>query len=44
MHCIKVWNVNIRQRWAEIEFWGRNIDSASNIVFSNGVNFVLLPE
>ena len=37
-YCKKVWDVNIRQRWTEIEFWGRNINSASNIIFSNGVN------
>jgi dipeptidyl-peptidase II len=36
-YCKKVWDVNIRQRWTEIEFWGRNINSASNIIFSNGL-------
>ena len=36
-YCKKVWDVNIRERWTEIEFWGRNINTASNIVFSNGV-------
>jgi hypothetical protein len=36
-YCEKTWNLHVRKRWTEIEFWGRNIDTASNIVFSNGV-------
>ena len=38
-YCKKTWNVNIRGDWSAIEFWGRNISSASNIVFSNGVSY-----
>jgi dipeptidyl-peptidase-2 len=37
-YCKKTWNVNIRNDWTSIEFWGRNISTASNIVFSNGVS------
>ena len=37
-YCKKTWNVNIRNDWTALQFWGRNISSASNIVFSNGVS------
>jgi dipeptidyl-peptidase-2 len=36
-YCKKTWGVNIRSEWTEIQYWGRNIQSASNIVFSNGL-------
>jgi dipeptidyl-peptidase II len=36
-YCKKTWNVDIRPEWPSIEFWGRNILSSSNIMFSNGV-------
>lgn len=36
-YCKKTWGVNIRSDWTEIEYWGRNIETASNIVFSNGL-------
>jgi len=37
-YCKKVWGVNVRTEWPAIEFWGYNISSSSNIVFSNGVS------
>lgn len=36
-YCKKTWNVNIRNDWTEIEYWGKNVATASNIVFSNGL-------
>jgi len=36
-YCKRVWNVTIRQDWTAINYWGRDIKSASNIVFSNGL-------
>jgi dipeptidyl-peptidase-2 len=36
-YCLKTWGTTIRRDWPAIEFWGRNIKTASNIVFSNGV-------
>jgi hypothetical protein len=38
-YCKRVWNVSVREDWPSIQFWGRNISSATNIVFSNGVIF-----
>ncbi|KAJ8300898.1 hypothetical protein KUTeg_022417 [Tegillarca granosa] len=35
-YCKKRWNVTPRQDWKSIQFWGKDISSASNIVFSNG--------
>ena len=38
-YCKKTWGVDqIRTEWPPIQFWGRNILSATNIIFSNGVN------
>ena len=37
-YCKKVWNVTVRPDWPPIQFWGRNVESATNIVFSNGVS------
>ena len=36
-YCQKTWGITPRLEWPAIEFWGRNISTASNIVFSNGV-------
>jgi len=36
-YCKKVWDVEIRTEWPPIQFWGRNILSSSNIIFSNGL-------
>jgi dipeptidyl-peptidase II len=36
-YCKRVWNVTIREDWTAINYWGRDIKSASNIVFSNGL-------
>jgi hypothetical protein len=40
-YCRRVWNVTIREDWTAINYWGREIKSASNIVFSNGVTYKL---
>lgn len=37
-YCQKTWGVEIRTEWPPIEFWGRNILTATNIIFSNGVS------
>ena len=37
-YCLKTWGLNVREDWPAIEFWGKNILSSSNIVFSNGVS------
>ena len=37
-YCKKTWNIDpIRTEWPPIQFWGRNILSSSNIIFSNGL-------
>ena len=36
-YCKRVWNVSVRTEWTTINYWGRDIKTASNIVFSNGV-------
>jgi dipeptidyl-peptidase-2 len=36
-YCSKTWGVKVRQDWPSIEFWGKHIQTATNIVFSNGV-------
>ncbi|XP_060065701.1 dipeptidyl peptidase 2-like [Ylistrum balloti] len=35
-YCQQQWNVTPRNSWATNQFWGRDLDRASNIVFSNG--------
>lgn len=35
--CMKQWGVTPRKMWATVEYGGRRIESASNIVFSNGL-------
>jgi len=35
-YCARKWNVTPRDSWGMLEFWGRDIKTASNIVFSNG--------
>ncbi|KAL4218974.1 Dipeptidyl peptidase 2 [Mactra antiquata] len=35
-YCYKKWKVIPRDDWSEAEFWGRDIGTATNIVFSNG--------
>ncbi|XP_052789673.1 dipeptidyl peptidase 2-like [Mya arenaria] len=35
-YCFKTWGVRPRNTWSLVEFWGSNIGSATNIVFSNG--------
>lgn len=41
-YCEKTWGVKVRAEWPSIEFWGRNIKTATNIVFSNGVIILFL--
>lgn len=36
-YCRKTWDVTVRQEWPSIQFWGRDIKSTSNIIFSNGL-------
>jgi hypothetical protein len=36
-YCQRVWGVKVRPEWTAMQFWGRNILSSSNIVFSNGL-------
>ncbi|XP_077986758.1 dipeptidyl peptidase 2-like [Glandiceps talaboti] len=35
-YCKKKWNIVPRNDWVNVQFWGKDISSASNIVFSNG--------
>ena len=35
-YCQKRWNITPNNDWIGINLWGRNIESATNIVFSNG--------
>lgn len=35
-YCEKVWGVKPRNQWADINLWGQNFTSATNIIFSNG--------
>ncbi|KAL8597508.1 hypothetical protein ACOMHN_047735 [Nucella lapillus] len=35
-YCSKTWGVLPRLQWSGVQFWGRKIKYASNIVFSNG--------
>ena len=39
-YCKKTWGVDVRSEWTSIEFWGRDILSSSNIIFSNGVTIL----
>ncbi|KAL8597037.1 hypothetical protein ACOMHN_055630 [Nucella lapillus] len=35
--CRAAWGVMPRENWMSLSFWGKNISSASNIIFSNGL-------
>ncbi|RMX45016.1 hypothetical protein pdam_00024800, partial [Pocillopora damicornis] len=35
-YCKKKWGVVPQPNWAPIQFWGKDISSSSNIIFSNG--------
>lgn len=35
-YCEKKYGVTPRVHWLDVQFWGANISSASNIIFSNG--------
>lgn len=35
--CRQQWGVATRPVWATVEYGGRNLDAASNIVFTNGL-------
>jgi dipeptidyl-peptidase-2 len=36
-YCLRRWDIKPRNNWTRIHFWGKDIKSASNIVFSNGL-------
>ncbi|RNA18807.1 dipeptidyl peptidase 2-like [Brachionus plicatilis] len=36
-YCLKTWGVKVRKEWPSIQFWGKHIKTATNIVFSNGL-------
>lgn len=36
-YCLKHWQIRPRNKWAKLSFWGKDIGSATNIVFSNGL-------
>jgi hypothetical protein len=40
-YCKKTWGINIQTEWPAVQYWGRDIKSSSNIVFSNGVYLFL---
>lgn len=35
-YCMQKWGVKTRPGWMKAEYWGKDITSASNIIFSNG--------
>ncbi|KAK0041783.1 dipeptidyl peptidase 2 [Biomphalaria pfeifferi] len=35
-YCQKKYGITPRDNWTAVQFWGQNIKSASNIIFSNG--------
>ncbi|XP_062587574.1 lysosomal Pro-X carboxypeptidase-like [Saccostrea cucullata] len=35
--CLKNWKVKPDINWLETQYWGRNLSSTSNIIFSNGL-------
>jgi len=41
-YCRNTWDVTIRTEWPAISFWGKDIKSTSNIIFSNGVTYTTL--
>jgi len=36
-YCKKTWNVTPSDEWITVQYWGRDIKTATNIVFSNGL-------
>lgn len=35
-HCKQAWSTYFRPGWMNTQFWGQNISTATNIIFSNG--------